>query len=140
MNILLIEDIESWTNRMKRILPEYNILTAKNSTEAFRLIANHDINLILLDIILKNSELDGDEILERISKTKPSIPVAIMSCLNQTSIIEKCYRHGAKWNLPKDLSKNEIKSGIKSILEFSNNIDKESPEHLKYKLNGGIAI
>ena len=52
---------------------------AKNSTEALSAIETRRPNLVLLDIWLEGSELDGMQILESLSIEHPGLPVVMMS-------------------------------------------------------------
>ena len=78
-NILIIEDENDIANNIKAILADenYNCVVASNSHEAFDCIANLKFNLIILDVWLDNSELDGIQILKNIRENS-LIPIIII--------------------------------------------------------------
>ena len=66
--ILVIDDELDIANNIKAILNDenYEALTANNSDEAFKLINVNNFNLIILDVWLDNSPLDGLGILKKL--------------------------------------------------------------------------
>ena len=59
--ILIIDDEVDIANNIKAILKDENYDTsiAHNSSDAFRYLSENKYNLIILDVWLDNSELDG---------------------------------------------------------------------------------
>jgi len=53
----------------------YNVLTASNGREALEIVAQHDLDLVLLDI--KMPEMDGTEFLRHIRQFNTAIPIII---------------------------------------------------------------
>ena len=78
--ILIIDDEVDITNNIKAILNDenYNSSTANNSIEAINLLNNDKFDLVILDVWLDDSELDGIELLKKIRETS-SIPIIIIS-------------------------------------------------------------
>ena len=66
--ILIIDDEIDIANNIRAILKDENYETsiAYNSSEAFNYITNNNYNLIILDVWLDNSELDGIGILQKL--------------------------------------------------------------------------
>jgi CheY-like chemotaxis protein len=61
--ILYVEDEDAnWRLAMKALAEHYELTRARNSTEAFELIKARSFRAILMDIQLRDSELDGTEI------------------------------------------------------------------------------
>jgi CheY-like chemotaxis protein len=77
--ILYVEDEDSnWEVTRLHLRGKYMLRRAKNSDEAFRLLAIESFDLILLDIQLSGSELDGLEICKRIRDTAKDPATATM--------------------------------------------------------------
>lgn len=82
MSIVLVIDDEQ---DIRQILSDslkdegYTCMTAADSNQAFKAIANKTPSAIILDIWLQGSELDGLGILEVVKKQYPLMPVIIIS-------------------------------------------------------------
>ena len=78
--ILIVDDEADIRELLAGTLEDEGYLTRKatNSDEALSAVALHQPSLVLLDIWLQGSELDGIEILESIQKDFPKIPVVMM--------------------------------------------------------------
>ncbi len=61
--ILIVDDEKDIRNNIKAILSDENYLsdTAENSNEALKLIEKNNFDLIILDVWLNDSTLDGIE-------------------------------------------------------------------------------
>ena len=80
--ILIIDDEADIRNLLADIFmdEDYNVLKAAHSEQAFSLIRDNDIDLIVLDIWLENSDKDGVEILKTLKKSdRSNIPVLMIS-------------------------------------------------------------
>ncbi|RJR55304.1 MAG: response regulator [Desulfobacteraceae bacterium] len=77
--ILIVDDSPETLFAIKEALSEYEIVTARSGEEALRLLLHHQVELILLDILLPG--LDGIETASLIRKRKrtESIPIIFMS-------------------------------------------------------------
>jgi two-component system nitrogen regulation response regulator NtrX len=81
--ILIIDDEADIRDILADIFEDegYNVLRAAHSEQALSLIKNNEINLIVLDIWLDNSDMDGMQILKHL-KSRPSvkdIPILMIS-------------------------------------------------------------
>jgi two-component system nitrogen regulation response regulator NtrX len=81
--ILIIDDEADIRDLLCDIFMDegYNVFKAAHSEQALSLINDHEIDLIILDIWLENSDLDGIEILKTLkkSKQKSHIPILMIS-------------------------------------------------------------
>ena len=66
--ILIIDDEKDIANNIKAILEDesYEAITAVNSKETFNELEKYKFDLIILDVWLDNSELDGLDILKKL--------------------------------------------------------------------------
>jgi len=78
--ILLIDDDFNQCITLKKILDAkgYQTFTAANSKEAFKLVAETDLDLVLTDLILKGDK-NGVEIFKEMKKIKPDIKVMLFT-------------------------------------------------------------
>lgn len=81
-NILVCDDDKEIVNAIAIYLSKegYNILKAYNGKEALKLIANNEIHLIILDIMMP--EMDGMEVANEVRKTQ-SIPILMLSAKSE---------------------------------------------------------
>jgi CheY-like chemotaxis protein len=82
--VLLIEDDRLSREMADQSLKDTGIrlLAAKNATEALKLLRTENVNLLVTDLYLKNpddpeSQLDGEELLKRISDSGVHLPAII---------------------------------------------------------------
>ncbi len=80
-NILIVDDQEDIRSLIEGILQDEGFKTrsAKDSQTAQKLIAEKEPDLLVLDIWLENSEMDGLELLKRLVKSHPTLPVIMIS-------------------------------------------------------------
>lgn len=80
-DILIIDDEADIRDMVADILKDakYATRTAQNSDTAFKALAERVPSLLILDIWLQGSELDGLGILEMVKKKHPQMPVVMIS-------------------------------------------------------------
>lgn len=80
-DILIVDDEKDIRELISDILTDenYQTRTAKDSDSALKAIAERVPNLLILDIWLQGSELDGLGILELVKKKYPQLPVVMIS-------------------------------------------------------------
>lgn len=80
-DILIVDDESDIRDLISDILKDaqYSTRTAHNSDSAFQAIAERVPSLLILDIWLQGSELDGLGILEMVKKKYPHMPVVMIS-------------------------------------------------------------
>jgi DNA-binding NtrC family response regulator len=94
--ILIIDDEASYLSLMKEFLNQEgysNVLTEQNPLNVLPLLQRTDIDLILLDIFMP--EMNGLELLEKIYAEYPSIPVIVITAVNEVQIALKAIKLGA---------------------------------------------
>jgi len=80
-DILIVEDETEMRELISGLLEDegHGTRLAKDSTEALSAIEERRPSLIILDIWLQGSELDGLELLDRIKKSHPDLAIVIIS-------------------------------------------------------------
>ena len=107
--VLIVDDEKDICFLISEILIEENYITtsANNSKEALFQFSKFNPDLIILDVWLGNSNLDGIQLLKEFKKSNPFIPIIIIS------------GHGTV-----DMAVNAIKNGAYDFLEKPFNSDK----------------
>ena len=77
--ILIVEDDASITYLYEAVLIDYQLLIAKNDTEAFDLFYNHHPKVVLMDINLGANSLPGNEICKQMMAIAPDTKVIAVS-------------------------------------------------------------
>ena len=92
----------------------YSVKGVKDGSEAIRAIEEEKFDLALVD--LRMPQMDGIEVLEKIKKIKPHIPVIIYTGYGSvTTAVESMRRRAADY-LNKPFSPEELKSSIRKAL------------------------
>jgi CheY-like chemotaxis protein len=108
---------ELLTRRLRR--SGYEVVTADSGREALELLPTHDIDLVLLDLMMP--EMDGLETLNRI-KLDPAhkaLPVIMLSASDDMDRIVQCVLHGAEDYLLKPFNPVLLRARIGAALEKS---------------------
>src|SRR3954453_18299166 len=81
LDILIVDDEQDIRELVSGVLQDegYSCRAAANSSEALQALADRRPSLVLLDVWLQNSKLDGLQLLEEIKRRDPSLPVLMIS-------------------------------------------------------------
>lgn len=117
--ILIIEDEQSIRRVLKKIISEenktYEVDEAEGGLEGLDLIQNIDYDLILCDI--KMPKVDGVEVLEKVRKLKPEIPVVMISGHGDLDIAVQTMRMGAFDYISKPPDLNRLLNTVRNALD-----------------------
>ncbi len=96
-DILIVDDEEDIRTSLSGILADegYTPRTAPDSRNALKAFEEREPGLLVLDIWLENSELDGLELLEVIKTDYPNVPVIVISGHGNIETAVSAIRHGA---------------------------------------------
>ena len=119
--ILIIDDEKDIRDSISGILNDegYNSVTAKNSQEALIKINDNTFDIIILDVWLNDSELDGIQLLKEIKKINAEIPVLIISGHGNIEIAVDAIKNGAYEFIEKPFSSERLLLTIKRSIETS---------------------
>ena len=80
-DILIVDDQDDIRSLIGGILSDEGYVTrdARDSQTALKLIGEKQPGMVLLDIWLENSDMDGLELLKKLSKSHPDMPVIMIS-------------------------------------------------------------
>ena len=116
---ILIVDSETNTRQTLTehlIYLKYEVFSSINGTEAFDIINNEDVHLIILDILLP--KIDGFEVCRKIRKTS-NIPIIILTALDNLAIRVMSLELGADDFITKPFSLKEVEIRINYNLRRS---------------------
>jgi DNA-binding NarL/FixJ family response regulator len=152
-NILLIDDEPLFHKDMNRIFEnsDYTLFLASNSIEGLNNIRNENIDLVLLDIKMpdlnnRQSDTAGIELLPHIRKSKPNLPVIMITSDHTVKSAVISMKMGAvdyinKYEMSKDelflQIENTILNNLYSIIKNgeNENIEFKSSMRWDFKLN-----
>ena len=96
-DILIVDDERDIRSLTSEILRDegYDTREASNSTTALEAVKQHTPGLVLLDIWLQGSEMDGIGILKEIKSRHPEVPVLMMSGHGTVETAVQAIKYGA---------------------------------------------
>ncbi|MEO7827514.1 MAG: response regulator, partial [Allosphingosinicella sp.] len=97
LDILIVDDEHDIRDLVSGVLEDegYSCRTAANSGEALQALADRRPSLLLLDVWLQGSKLDGLQLLEEVKKRDPSLPVLMISGHGNLDTAVAAIRQGA---------------------------------------------
>jgi len=101
------------------LLPQgYEILKAENGEEALEKLSAHDIDLVLLDIMMPG--MNGFEVLEKLRADKRTglIPVLMITVLKETEDRIRALEAGCDDFISKPFDRHELLARVKSLLKI----------------------
>ena len=117
--ILIVDDEETLLENIGDFLKGsgYTVFTSSNSTDGLELLRNHDPELLLLDLHLKEG-LAGIQVLRAAKMLKPDLKIVILSGFGEDEeTMNNCLSLGASTFLSKPTSLKKLAETIKSLLE-----------------------
>lgn len=97
LEVLVVDDEADIRELVSGVLEDegYSVRSAANSTEALEAIESRRPSLVLLDVWLQGSRLDGLQLLEQIKQRDPSLPVLMISGHGNLDTAVAAIREGA---------------------------------------------
>ena len=97
LDILIVDDEQDIRDLVSGVLEDegYSCRTAANSGEALQALADRRPSLLLLDVWLQGSKLDGLQLLQEIKRRDPTIPVLMISGHGNLDTAVAAVREGA---------------------------------------------
>ena len=119
--ILVVDDEKDIRDLISQILFEegHTVKLAHNSMSAMDYINNKEPDLIILDIWLKDSEMDGIEILKSVKQNNPLCPVVVISGHGNIEIAVAAVKQGAYDFIEKPFNTDQLLQVINRALEAS---------------------
>lgn len=120
-DILIVDDEADIRMLISGILSDegYSTREAADSYGAFQSILQRRPNLLVLDIWLQNSELDGLGVLDKVKKTWPDLPVIMISGHGNIETAVSTMKRGAYDFIEKPFKADHLLSVVERALEAS---------------------
>ena len=120
--ILVVDDEKDIRDLISQILFDegHTVKLSHNSVSAMDYINNEEPALIILDIWLKDSEMDGIEILKSVKQNNPLCPVVVISGHGNIEIAVAAVKQGAYDFIEKPFNTDQLLLVINRALETSN--------------------
>ena len=115
-SVMIIDDAVFMRNILRAIMQDKGfsvIAEAASGIEAMRTLHDHQPDIIVLDIILPDS--NGLDLLESIIKVRPQAKVVICSSIGQEPIIKKALDLGAKAFLQKPFTPDKVMDALEGL-------------------------
>ena len=117
--ILIIEDEAAIRRVLKKIISEendsYEVEEAENGLAGLEMIMSNDYDLVLCDI--KMPKMDGVEVLEKVKKIKPEIPMVMISGHGDLDTAVNTMRLGAFDYISKPPDLNRLLNTVRNALD-----------------------
>lgn len=145
--VLIVDDSVYNREILSRRLSRYGVKvdTAENGVKGLEVVANKQIDLILLDIMMP--VMNGYEVLTQLKADEASknIPVLMISALSEVDSIVRCIEVGAEDYLPTPFNPIVLHARIRACLEkkILRDREKESQDKLQAaieSINDGFAV
>ena len=119
--VLIIDDEKDICFLISEILKDEEYITdhALNSEHALDKFKNLNPDLVILDVWLSNSKLDGIELLNEFKNLKPNIPIIIISGHGTVDMAVKAIKSGAYDFLEKPFNSDKLIILAKRAIENS---------------------
>ena len=121
MSILIVDDEKDIRELVGDILKDegYSVRLAANADEALAEINAEPPSLMILDIWLKDSRMDGIDILKTVKRDNPDIPVVIISGHGNIEIAVAAIRQGAYDFIEKPFNIDQLMVVVSRAMETS---------------------
>jgi len=93
-----------------------NVITMDDSREVMNFLNENKVAMVVLDLSMPF--VSGEELLVKISKEFPEIPVIIVTATHEIATAVECMKNGAQDYLLKPVEKSRFISAIRKVLEM----------------------
>ena len=120
-DILIVDDEKDIRELISEILIDEGYLTrlAGNSADCLSLVHDNPPSLLILDIWLKDSKMDGIDILKKVKIDHPNVPVVIISGHGNIEIAVSAIKQGAYDFIEKPFNIEQLLVVVRRAMETS---------------------
>ncbi|HEY3854026.1 MAG TPA: response regulator transcription factor [Verrucomicrobiae bacterium] len=137
MNILLADDHAVVRHGLKQILTDAfkraNYGEARNAQEALDLVWKHPWDVVVLDITMPGR--NGLEVLREIRRSKPNLPVLVLSMHPENQFAVRVLKSGASGYMTKESAPEELVGAVKKVLAGGRYVSLSLAENLAASLS-----
>src|SRR5512138_2634916 len=139
MKILLADDHAVVRHGLKQILADdfrrASFGEARNAQEALNRVWKENWDVVVLDITMPGRS--GLEVLREIKKSKPRLPVLVLSMHPEGQFAVRVLKRGASGYMTKESAPEELVGAIKKVLAGGRYVSPSLAEKLANYLSGG---
>jgi DNA-binding response OmpR family regulator len=117
VKILVVDDDAIVIKSCKRILEAegFEVSTVPSADDALEAIKNYDFDLLLIDV--KMPKRDGMYLMREVKKSRPEVPIIIMSGYPTPETIADVLNLGANLFIPKPFRPDELMKSVRQVLK-----------------------
>ena len=110
--VLIVDDIAMYRNMLQMFLTfaKFDCVLAVDGLDALRKLEKDKFDLVISDVEMPN--MNGFELLVNIKKKLPSLPVIMLTTLDNTVYIDKARKLGASHYIVKPYTKEKIEAAL----------------------------
>jgi DNA-binding NtrC family response regulator len=114
--ILIIEDDDEMRSLLRDFFKEegFETVSADKGSEAFRKLVKEPFDLIITDIRMPG--LSGLDILPRIKKLQPEVPIIVITAFGSEDVHRKVFERGATAYLEKPILLNNLRTLVNQMV------------------------
>ena len=114
LEILVVDDEQDIRDLVSGVLEDegYATRAAANSSEALAALVERRPSLVLLDVWLQGSKLDGLQLLEEVKRRDPTLPVLMISGHGNLDTAVAAIRQGAVDFIEKPFDESQLRAAI----------------------------
>ena len=117
MEVLLIDDqavtVQVYAAIVRRTFPGARVSIALDLSEGLQMALHRKIDLALLDLQLQNSV--GVQTLNKFRRACPSIPVLVVTAVEDKETIHACLKAGAVGYVPKTSAVQTLRTALETV-------------------------
>ena len=119
MKLLIVDDHavlrEGLAALLQQIGPDTTVVQARDAREAITLLGDHpDLDVVVLDLMMPG--MQGLDALSEFARTRPDLPVIVLSSSEDPSDVRKALAAGALGYVPKSAGQRVLLSAIQLVL------------------------
>src|SRR3989339_377919 len=106
--ILVVDDEKNYTLVLHALLTDagFEVLTAQSGLEALDILEENDLDLVLTDMTMPM--MDGMELLDRVKRDRPHLPVVMMTAYGTVEKAVEAMKKGAYDYITKPFKNEEL--------------------------------
>ena len=145
-DILIVDDEKDIRELISEILIDegYSTRLSSNSAECLNQVSNDPPSLLILDIWLKDSNMDGIDILKKVKVEYPQVPVVIISGHGNIEIAVSAIKQGAYDFIEKPFNIEQLLVVVRRAMETSSlrreNKELKQKDTVQYEFKGESSV
>lgn len=118
--ILIVDDSAFMRSILKDLLSKnenpVEIFEAEGKITASEQLKKHMPDLVLLDVVMKENQFEGIEVLKEIKEFYPNTKVIMLTSVGQVAIVEECKKLGAEHYIEKPFDQDMVLERVNQYL------------------------